>query len=83
VGGPTCAVIALKCPEIKVTVVDKCTEKIAQWNSASLPIYEPQLDKVSNTMPGTRHKYSLDLLSTTVQRYIYFFPLSYWGKLSK
>lgn len=40
VGGPTCSVIALKCPEIKVTVVDKSKERIAQWNSDKLPIYE-------------------------------------------
>ena len=28
VGGPTMAVIALKCPEIKITVVDKNPDKI-------------------------------------------------------
>lgn len=40
VGGPTCSVIALKCPNIMVTVVDKSKERIAQWNSDKLPIYE-------------------------------------------
>lgn len=40
VGGPTCSVIALKCPEIRVTVVDMSKERIAQWNSEKLPIYE-------------------------------------------
>lgn len=40
VGGPTCSVIALKCPKIKVTVVDKSAERIGQWNSDKLPIYE-------------------------------------------
>lgn len=40
VGGPTCSIIALKCPEIKVTVVDLSKERIAQWNSDKLPIYE-------------------------------------------
>lgn len=40
VGGPTCAVIAWKCPHIKVTVVDKNPVRIAQWNSDKLPIYE-------------------------------------------
>lgn len=39
-GGPTCSVIALKCPNIRVTVVDKNTERIEQWNSNRLPIYE-------------------------------------------
>lgn len=32
--------IAHKCPTIRVTVVDMNTEKIAQWNSDKLPIYE-------------------------------------------
>lgn len=40
VGGPSCAVMALKCPNITVTVVDKSVERIAQWNSDKLPIYE-------------------------------------------
>lgn len=40
VGGPTCSVMALKCPDIQVTVVDISEERIAQWNSDKLPIYE-------------------------------------------
>lgn len=40
VGGPTCSVMALKCPDIQVTVVDISAERIAQWNSDKLPIYE-------------------------------------------
>ena len=32
VGGPTMAVIALKCPHINVTVVDANSEKIKAWN---------------------------------------------------
>lgn len=40
VGGPTCSVIALKCPNIRVTVVDLSVERISQWNSDKLPIYE-------------------------------------------
>lgn len=40
VGGPTCSVMAAKCPDIRVTVVDKSVERIAQWNSDKLPIYE-------------------------------------------
>jgi UDPglucose 6-dehydrogenase len=43
VGGPTMAIIALKCPEYKVTVVDVNEERIARWNSDQLPIYEPGL----------------------------------------
>lgn len=40
VGGPTMSVMALKCPDIQVTVVDRSAERIAQWNSEKLPIYE-------------------------------------------
>lgn len=40
VGGPTCSVMALNCPDIQVTVVDISAERIAQWNSDKLPIYE-------------------------------------------
>jgi UDPglucose 6-dehydrogenase len=48
VGGPTMAVIALKCPKIKVTVVDKNEEKINAWNGNldNLPVYEPGLSKI-------------------------------------
>ena len=42
VGGPTMAVIALKCPEINVTVVDLNADRIAAWNGPleNLPIYD-------------------------------------------
>jgi len=46
VGGPTMAMIALKCPHITVTVYDLSTERIAAWNSDKLPIYEPGLEEV-------------------------------------
>jgi UDPglucose 6-dehydrogenase len=49
VGGPTMAVIAQKCPHIKVTVVDLNEQRIADWNNADLdklPIYEPGLADV-------------------------------------
>ena len=48
VGGPTMAVIALKNPEINVTVVDSNPERIEAWNGPleKLPIYEPGLVEV-------------------------------------
>jgi UDPglucose 6-dehydrogenase len=46
VGGPTMAVIAAKCPQYKVVVVDVDKEKIKAWNSDHLPIYEPGLDEL-------------------------------------
>ncbi len=43
VGGPTMAMIAARCPQYKVTVVDINASRIAAWNSDNLPIYEPGL----------------------------------------
>jgi UDPglucose 6-dehydrogenase len=55
VGGPTMAVIAQKCPHIKVTVVDVNEQRINAWNSANdedLPIYEPGLAEVVKEARG-------------------------------
>ena len=48
VGGPTMAVIALKCPNLKITVVDSNQDKINSWNGNlnDLPVYEPGLSKI-------------------------------------
>ncbi|KAI9629027.1 hypothetical protein H4Q26_018350 [Puccinia striiformis f. sp. tritici PST-130] len=46
VGGPTCSVIAYKCPHIQVTIVDVNPDRINQWNSDSLPIFEPGLEEI-------------------------------------
>ena len=46
VGGPTMAVIADNCPEIKVSLVDLNVERIDNWNDedlGKLPVYEPGL----------------------------------------
>ena len=49
VGGPTMAIIADKCPEILVLVVDINKEKISDWNNedlSKLPVYEPGLSEI-------------------------------------
>ena len=46
VGGPTMAMIAKQCPNIKVNVVDINQARIDAWNSDTLPIYEPGLNEV-------------------------------------
>jgi len=49
VGGPTMAIIAQKCPHIKVTVVDLNEKRIADWNDPNvdnIPIYEPGLSEI-------------------------------------
>ena len=54
VGGPTMAVIALKCPHINVTVVDANPEKIKAWNGRleKLPVYEPGLSDIVKKVRG-------------------------------
>jgi len=52
VGGPTMAVIAKHCPEYRVEVVDINPERIAAWNSDSLPLYEPGLSDVVAQVRG-------------------------------
>jgi len=64
VGGPTMAVIAQKCPHIKVTVVDINPERIAAWNDTDLnklPVYEPGLDQVVAEARGRNLFFSTDV----------------------
>ena len=61
VGGPTMAMIAFKCPQYKVTVVDINPDRIAQWNSDNLPIYEPGLDEVVRAARGKNLFFSTDI----------------------
>ena len=52
VGGPTMAVIADRCPDISVTVIDLNAARIAAWNSNTLPVYEPGLEEVVRRTRG-------------------------------
>jgi len=55
VGGPTMAVIADRCPDLQVTVVDLNEQRIAAWNDSDLsklPVYEPGLDAVVGRARG-------------------------------
>ena len=64
VGGPTMAVIAQKCPHIRVTVVDLNQDRIDAWNNedlSELPIYEPGLDKVVQEARGRNLFFSTEV----------------------
>jgi hypothetical protein len=61
VGGPTCAVIAHKCPHIQVHVVDSNSDRIDQWNSDELPIYEPGLHEIVNECRNRNLFFSTDV----------------------
>jgi UDPglucose 6-dehydrogenase len=61
VGGPTMAMIALKAPDVEVMVVDMNAARIAAWESAALPIYEPGLDEVVRRSRGRNLHFSTDV----------------------
>lgn len=64
VGGPTMSVIALKCPDIKVTVVDLNEARINAWNDENLdnlPVYEPGLAEVVSKSRGKNLFFSTDI----------------------
>lgn len=64
VGGPTMAVIAQKCPEINVTVVDINADRIAAWNDENvenIPIYEPGLSEIVKEARGRNLFFSTEV----------------------
>lgn len=72
VGGPTMAMIALKCPDIQVTVVDMNAARIASWNGDALPIYEPGLDDVVRQARGRNLHFSTDVAANIASADIIF-----------
>ena len=61
VGGPSMAMIAYKCPDYRVTVVDINPARIDAWNSAELPVYEPGLDEIIKITRGKNLFFSKDI----------------------
>ena len=55
------AMIAYKCPDCKVTVVDINPERIDAWNSNELPVYEPGLDKIIKKTRGKNLSFAKDI----------------------
>ncbi|KAI5795537.1 UDP-glucose/GDP-mannose dehydrogenase family, NAD binding domain-containing protein [Geopyxis carbonaria] len=72
VGGPTCAVIAAKNPEVIVTIVDLNAARIAAWNSDTLPIYEPGLDEVVKACRGKNLFFSTDVDTAIIEADLVF-----------
>ncbi len=55
------AMIAAKCPDIEVTVVDPNKARIEAWNSDHLPVYEPGLDEVVREARGRNLHFKTDV----------------------
>jgi UDPglucose 6-dehydrogenase len=72
VGGPTMAVIAMKCPQYKVNVVDVSEARIQAWQYDNLPIYEPGLLEVVKAARGRNLFFSTDIGSAIRESEIIF-----------
>jgi len=72
VGAPTMAMIASKCPQYQVTVVDIDHHKIARWNSEDLPIYEPGLDDLVRAVRGKNLFFRTDIATAIAEHDIIF-----------
>ena len=66
------AMIALKCPDIQVNVVDMNVARIAAWNSGNLPIYEPGLDDVVREARGRNLFFSTEVAAAIKKADIIF-----------
>lgn len=55
------AMLALKCPSVKVLVCDINEKQIERWNSDCLPIYEPGLDEVVKSCRGRNLFFTADI----------------------
>ncbi len=64
VGGPTMAVIAHKCKNVIVNVVDSNESRIKAWNDIDLkklPIYEPGLNQIISSTRNKNLFFSIDV----------------------
>jgi UDPglucose 6-dehydrogenase len=72
VGGPTMAVVARHCPEVRVVVADVNAERVAAWQSGEPPIYEPQLKEVLAQSLGRNLFFTADVESAIGEADIIF-----------
>ncbi|WP_413666324.1 UDP-glucose 6-dehydrogenase [Mucilaginibacter sp. Mucisp86] len=79
VGGPTMAMIAKKCPHIKVTVVDLNEQRIAAWNDEDvnkIPVYEPGLSDVVAEARGRNLFFSTEVESAIADAQMIFISVN-------
>ncbi len=79
VGGPTMAVIADKCPNINVTVLDINEERINAWNETNLdklPVFEPGLKEIISRVRNKNLHFSTNLALTISHSDIVFISVN-------
>ena len=67
VGGPTMAVLADKCPNLEINIVDVNVAKIKAWNSNDLdelPVYEPGLAEIIKRVRNVNLFFTHNLMLT-------------------
>ncbi|TAN37712.1 MAG: UDP-glucose 6-dehydrogenase [Verrucomicrobia bacterium] len=72
VGGPTMAMIAKQCPDIRVTVTDIDETRIKAWGSGQPPIYEPGLAEVVRATLNRNLFFSTDVARSIAEADIIF-----------
>jgi len=72
VGGPTMAMIAAKCPHIRVTVCDMNQTRIDAWNSDKLPVYEPGLDEIVASARGRNLHFTTEINQSIIDADLIF-----------
>ena len=68
--------IARKCPDIRVDVVDLNEARIAAWNSENLPVFEPGLDEIVRLVRGKNLFFSTDINSAIARADIFFISVN-------
>ena len=79
VGGPTMAVIADKCPNLVVVVLDINEERINDWNNINLdklPVYEPGLKDVIQRVRGKNLFFSTEIESVISESQMVFISVN-------
>jgi UDPglucose 6-dehydrogenase len=66
------AVIAMKCPQYKVNVVDVSEDRIKAWQTNDLPIYEPGLLEVVQAARGRNLFFSTDIRAAIQESEVIF-----------
>ena len=84
VGGPTMAVIAYKCSQYNITIVDSNKERIDAWNGSfdNLPIFEPGLKEIIKKVRGknlffsTKVEDAIEKFKSILQDYQSLLPIN-------
>jgi len=76
VGGPTMAMIAKQCESTMVTVVDLNQDRIDEWNSDELPVYEPGLLETVKSARGKNLFFTTDIDQTIKDSDIIFISVN-------